>query len=149
MRKQNITSPSGGIEALESRFALRVAARLNEQTHKLPHDLTERLRAAREQALQGARSSRKTAVAGAVQPVAGGAAALMRSGEPGSSGWLKLASLLPLLALVAGLLLIQHAHFKSRVAAAAAIDVALLADDLPPAAYSDPGFVEFLKAPRD
>ena len=29
------------------------------------------------------------------------------------------------------------------------IDTALLADDLPVAAYSDPGFVEFLKAPRD
>jgi hypothetical protein len=25
----------------------------------------------------------------------------------------------------------------------------LLADDLPPAAYNDAGFVEFLKSPRD
>jgi len=29
--------------------------------------------------------------------------------------------------------------------AAAAVDAALLADDLPPAAYADPGFVAFLK----
>jgi hypothetical protein len=27
----------------------------------------------------------------------------------------------------------------------AEVDAALLADDLPPAAYSDPGFVQFLK----
>jgi len=28
----------------------------------------------------------------------------------------------------------------------AGMDAALLADDLPPAAYSDPGFVQFLKS---
>ena len=32
-------------------------------------------------------------------------------------------------------------------AAAAEVDAALLADDLPPEAYTDPGFGEFLKAP--
>jgi hypothetical protein len=32
---------------------------------------------------------------------------------------------------------------------AAEIDSALLADDLPPKAYSDAGFVEFLKTPRE
>jgi hypothetical protein len=149
MRKHNITSPSGRLDALESRFALRVAARLNEHARELPHDVTERLRVARGQALERARIARKSAVAADVQPLGSGAAALMSFGNPGSSWWFKFASVLPVVALVGGLLLIQHAHLKSRIAAAAEIDAALLADDVPPAAYSDPGFVEFLKAPRD
>jgi hypothetical protein len=36
---------------------------------------------------------------------------------------------------------------QEQVDAAAEIDAALLADDLPPAAYSDPGFLAFLKNP--
>ena len=32
---------------------------------------------------------------------------------------------------------------------AAEIDALLLSDDLPPGAYADPGFVEFLKKPRE
>ena len=42
-------------EALQARFALRVAARLNEGSQGLPHDITERLRIAREQAIEAAR----------------------------------------------------------------------------------------------
>ncbi len=53
--------------------------------------------------------------------------------------------LLPLIALVAGIYFIQHIHTQSQVSAAAEVDVELLADDLPPDAYSDAGFLEFLK----
>ena len=59
------------------------------------------------------------------------------------------ASLLPILALAAGLFLIQHLHTQAQIEAAAQIDVELLADDLPPEAYNDAGFVEFLKNPQD
>ena len=69
--------------------------------------------------------------------------------SPGSSWWLKLASAVPVVVLVFGFVLIQHSHVNAQISAAAEIDAALLADDLPPAAYSDPGFVEFLKAPRE
>jgi hypothetical protein len=55
------------------------------------------------------------------------------------------ASVLPLLLLVLGLMLIQHLHNQAEIHAAAEVDAALLADDLPPEAYSDPGFVVFLK----
>ena len=51
----------------------------------------------------------------------------------------------PLVALVAGLMFIQYEHARLRTAAVAEVDVDLLVDDLPPTAYSDPGFVEFLK----
>jgi hypothetical protein len=69
--------------------------------------------------------------------------------DGGSGWWLKLGALLPLVALVAGLMLIQDWHGSNQVSAAAEIDASLLSDDLPPSAYSDPGFVEFLKSPQD
>jgi hypothetical protein len=150
MKNQNTLLSSGGLEALQARFALRVAAHLNEASRELPHDVTERLKAARELSLERARLARRTEAAGQVQVngVGGGVAALLRGG-PGSDWWLKLASAIPLVALVLGFVLIEHVHTKTQISAAAEIDAALLADDVPPAAYSDPGFVEFLKAPRD
>ena len=60
-----------------------------------------------------------------------------------------LGSALPLIALVAGLILIQRGHVNAQIATAAEVDAALLADDLPPTAYGDAGFVEFLKVPRN
>ena len=66
------------------------------------------------------------------------------SGPP--SVWLRLASAFPLVVLAAGLVLIQHHHDLQQIAVAAEIDSALLADDLPPTAYGDPGFTEFLRS---
>jgi len=54
---------------------------------------------------------------------------------------------LPLLALVGGLLLIDRLQTDAQISVAAEVDAALLADTLPPTAYSDVGFVEFLKTP--
>src|SRR2546423_1576385 len=117
---------------------------------ELPHDITERLKSAREQALAGAREARRLQTADSVDAV-GNAGATMALGRRGSRAdwWLKLASIAPIVALVAGFVLIDRLHTKAQIKAAAEIDSALLADDVPPAAYSDPGFVEFLKAPPD
>jgi hypothetical protein len=133
------------LDALQTRFALRVASRLGEQSEKLPHDLSERLRVAREQAVARARQVRlaQPATAPAFQ-VSQGSIALGQS----PSGWLRLASVLPLMLLVLGLVLIQHLHNQAEIHAAAEVDAALLADDLPPEAYGDPGFVVFLKQPE-
>jgi hypothetical protein len=54
-----------------------------------------------------------------------------------------------LVALVGGLLLIDEWHDRAEIEAAADVDTALLGDVLPPDAYSDAGFVEFLKQGRD
>lgn len=157
-------------EALQARFALRVTARLNEGGQGLPHDITERLRIAREQAVEVARQARLGVVAvGELAPVvattvagvsAQGAAVLGGWNEasqarqpsrgrrlddgPLSWGW-KLATTLPVLALVAGLWLVHAYHAQEKMEATADIDTALLTDDLPPDAYADPGFEEFLR----
>jgi Protein of unknown function (DUF3619) len=130
-------------EALEARFARRVAAALEERG--VAHDVGQRLRVAREQALSRARHarSRSPAAASSVLHTGGGNTAL--AGPP---WWLRLASLAPLLLLTAGLVLIDQLNSHEQIAAAAEIDAVLLADELPPAAYSDPGFGEFLKLPN-
>jgi hypothetical protein len=63
----------------------------------------------------------------------------------GGSWWLRLASIIPLILLVGGLTVIQDRHWNAQIEAAADIDAALLADDLPPGAYADPGFAAYLK----
>lgn len=128
------------VQAIEGRYALRVAAALSARADVLPHDVTERLRFAREKALETARlTGRRTAT----PVVRSGSATLALGGEPGW-GW-RLASLAPLVALAAGLILMQMQHDDDQIRAAAEVDAALLADDLPPAAYTDAGFGEFLR----
>jgi hypothetical protein len=132
------------VDALQARFALRVTARLNERSLELGADVTERLRFARDRALERARAT--ASAAPQVGVTRGGAAIL---GRAGSDRWLRVASALPLLALVAGLMLIQHWQDSTQISVAAEVDAALLSDDLPPSAYSDAGFAEFLKTPSE
>ncbi len=133
-----------GADALETRFALRVAARLSENTHSIGPDIGERLRIGRERALARAREVRAAQAAQSRSGFTAAGAAIL-----GGGWWTKLGVALPLVVLLAGLLLIQQAHLDEQITAAAEIDAALLADDVPPDAYSDPGFVEFLKTPRN
>jgi hypothetical protein len=130
------------LDALQTRFALRLSARLTEQSQAVSPDISERLRFAREQALARARTKLAAETAGSTSR-SGPSLALL-------GGWgVKIASVLPLVVLAAGLMLIQRWHSSTQISAAAEIDASLLSDDVPPDAYSDPGFVEFLKTPRD
>lgn len=131
-------------EGLEGRFAVHVAAALNEQLAKVPYHVSERLRVAREQAVDRARSGRRVAAAAALAPTIHADGTLGLSGP--ASWWLRLASWAPLVVLVAGLVLIHEDINREQVLAAAEIDAVLLADDLPPDAWSDPGFREYLKS---
>jgi hypothetical protein len=138
---------SNQIGSLESRLSARLAAALSEQAATLPHDIGERLRVMREQAAVRAREVRRPTVlsaAGAMQVAGGGTATL--GGGP-ATWWMRLANIVPLLILAAGLFLVQSLTDREQVLAAADIDAVLLADELPPAAYSDPGFREFLRSP--
>ena len=145
----NMTNTSASIamlESLEARFGLRISARLTEGSRAVAGDTSERLRFAREQALERARSMRSAATPARVGVTSAGAVLLGRL----RSGWgMWIASILPMFALVGGLVLIQHWQDRTHLAVAVEIDAALLADDLPPVAYADAGFVEFLKAPHE
>ena len=136
------------VAALEARFGLRLTARLSESADQLPHDVTERLRHARQQAL----AQRQVASSTQLNSAASGfssAATMSFGGGKGKSWWTSLTALVSVAALLLGLSLIEHFHLQDQIAAAAEVDAALLADDLPPEAYSDPGFVEYLKTSRE
>jgi hypothetical protein len=131
---------------LQDQFGLRVAARLNASALDLPHDISERLRAARTRAVAARLVSQtrlQTSTGVAVQNGVG----MLHFGDEGLNLWSRLAALFPLIALVAGLALIQNIMDDDRANELAEVDSALLIDDLPPAAYADPGFLQFLKTP--
>ena len=133
------------LETLQDRFGLRVAARLSQATQDLPHDISERLKSARVQAL----ARRKVAVLApaASRYLAGGAAVLGGGDEP-IGWWGRLASVLPLVVLAVGLVTIHTLRNEQVAGELAAVDTALLVDDLPPAAYADPGFARFVELRR-
>jgi hypothetical protein len=139
---------SADVMALEARFGLRIAARLSDRADDLPHDITERLRSAREQALAKARP-RLAAARATSGAVSGSGTATLADGGPGDSWWWRLSSLAPLALLIAGLVLVHEFHRSEEILAVAEVDAALLTDAVPPSAYADPGFAEFLKAPLD
>lgn len=127
-----------GSEQLQERFGRAVGRRLSAGTAELPYHVTERLRAARVQAVV----KRKTE---AVSPtVVGASAGTLAFG--GFSLWRQIASALPLIVLAGGLVLIHSIQNDRRASEVAEVDAQLLTDDLPPAAYADPGFVQFLKS---
>ena len=131
-------------DVLEARVGRRITARLTQRADELPHDISERLRVARQQAVDRARQLRKLSVAPSWQSQGNGSAVM--SGPP--SWWLRLASVVPLALLLIGLFVIQRTYLEQQISAAVEIDEAILTDDLPPQAYTDPGFAEFLKSPR-
>ena len=148
----NVSATAAELDARVTRFGLRVAASLTERNADLPADVSERLRFAREQAVARAAQARaaRLATSPARPSVVQMGATLALSGGPQPAGnegglWAKLVSALPLLALLAGLLLMHQSQLHQQIVAAAEVDTALLSDQLPPAAYQDPGFAEFLR----
>jgi len=127
----------------QDRFGLRVAARLSDAADDLPHDVSERLRASRARAL----GKRKMAVTLTATRVAlSGGAGTLTFGNEHLGWWDRVAAAIPLLALVLGLISINVIQNDRRANELAEIDAALLTDDLPPAAYTDPGFTQFLNS---
>ena len=131
----------------QNQFGLRVAARLDAACKDLPHDIQARLSAARTRAVAAKITSHIQVRASQVVGQSSGSALLGMGGDEGLNLWNRLASLLPLVALVAGLGLIQHLVDNMRVDELTEVDSAMLSDDLPPTAYADPGFLQFLKMP--
>ena len=126
----------------QDRFGLQVAAQLSQATEELPYEISERLRAARMQAL----GKRKVAVTQTVTRLAtSGVSETLTFGDDDASWLNRMASVIPLFALIFGLIAISVIQDDNNANELAEIDSALLTDDLPPEAYTDPGFAHFLK----
>jgi hypothetical protein len=126
----------------ELKFANKIRKALNEGA-RLDGDrgarIRERLRAARERALERRRIAHEPAPAWAQEPA--GAAA----GGFGGVGGLSLRLLLPAVLLIVGAFAIYSGQLDQRAADVEELDAQLLTDDLPIDAYLDRGFEAWLK----
>ena len=144
------TEPSMQANQAADAYARRLTARLTHGNADLPYDITERLRAARMQAL----AQRKRPAIQTVQQtesatqilVHGASASLGGWGREGGNWWRAVMSAVPLAALVIGLFVVNMEQDDAVASEIAEVDAVLLTGDLPPSAYADPGFVQFLKS---
>ena len=134
------------VDVLQERFAFKTVSYLSASTSELPHDISERLRVARVQAVAKRKVAKIQTASNTVN--LGGSAAITWGSSDGLGWWGRIGSVMPLIALVVGLLTINSIQNDNRTQEIAEVDAALLTDDLPPAAFSDPGFLQFLKTTR-
>lgn len=130
------------MNAQELDFAYKVRHALNEKIDLLPENVTEKLASSRKIALSRKKAHsplrafvRQNALAGYVGDF---------FSHP-STYWLsRLATLATLAILVTGLMGIYQSEEQHQIKETAIMDVAVLSDELPPNAYLDPGFKNFL-----
>ena len=125
----------------QDQFAKSLIQRLDTAVQTTTPDIAERLRFARERAL-GAQKITPINTAWSLAPQTGASFAL---GGGNFNFFGKLGMIIPLVALVVGLIAINQLQSDYRAKEIADVDAALLTDDLPPAAYADQGFGQFLK----
>lgn len=145
------------LESAVDQFGSKIAARLTAGEADLPYVVTERLRASREQAL----AVRKRDALLLVQPLQEASLHTIQIGADGSATmgttpagmgwglpqWLRTAlTALPIAAMVAGIAFIGVQQDSSTTTEVAELDTELLTDALPPDAYSDPGFIQYLQS---
>jgi hypothetical protein len=131
--------PAKAAPSQADQFGQRLSARLNSGAQSLDHDITQRLRVARELAV-----ARLAAQPGLVSASQRHGAVLSLGGPLGA--WAKLSTLLSALVLLVGLACIDSVQDQFRADELADVDVELLTAELPPVAYTDPGFLQFLRS---
>lgn len=150
-----MTTPSHYDEFAAEQFARKLTAHLSSTNANLPYVVTERLRAARVQAL----SMRKregsplralhTETAPSLLGFNQDGTLSLGGGMPQDSTplWVRrLLTALPLVALAGALTFIGIEQDSRATVDVADVDAALLTSDLPPAAYTDLGFQQYLQA---
>ena len=119
-------------------------AQVLEKNSDLPYEVSERLRAARMRALSVRRVS-QTQLQTAQDIQSQNGFALLKFPSQIHFFLQAFGSILPLLALIVGLVFIHDFHNDQNALELAEVDSALLTDDLPPSAYTDPSFLDYLK----
>lgn len=151
-----MTTPSHNNEYAAEQFARKLTAQLSANDANLPYVVTERLRAARVQAVsmrKRASSPLRAMQTESTTHILGlhsdGTAALgMLGSEPQDNTpiWLRrLLTALPLVGLAACLTFIGIDQDSRATVDVADVDAALLTSELPPAAFTDPGFQQYLQ----
>jgi len=123
-------------------YGERLSAWLDQSANQVPADVMERLRASRVQAIA---KRRVLKIETATSVFANNASATL-GGDAHFGFWGRAASLLPLVVLLVGLIGIGVLQENQRAEELAEVDTAILTDELPPNAYTDAGFAQFLKA---
>ena len=124
-------------QSREGEFGNRVARWLSEGGLNIPAEQAERLRAARVRAVM----KRKVAP---TRP-ASGAKDRFILWKPLNARGLRIASIAPVGVLLLGLWIIEQVQSDRVVSEKAEVDLKLLTDKLPLAAFTEPGFAEFIK----
>ena len=116
---------------------------LDGSTAQLPSRITDRLYHARLSAM----AARKPEFVPQLQQLLRPQLAMNQGGSSSqsSSNWSRLSWFAPFIVLALGLLAIAEWQQDARINDIAAVDIALLSDDVPPDAYMDSGFLAFLK----
>ncbi|MCM0028286.1 MAG: DUF3619 family protein [Polynucleobacter sp.] len=125
------------------RIGSAVREHLDGSTAQLPSRITDRLYHARLSAMAARKQEFVPQLERVLRPqlafTQGG------SGSHPSSYWNRLSWFAPFIVLALGLLAISEWQQDERINDIAAVDIALLSDDVPPDAYMDSGFLAFLK----
>ena len=129
----------------EERFGKFIVAHLEFGKQQIPYEFSERLRAARTRALASRRVLQPVFVAATDLQLQAMALSECLFPSKAKEIYNMLVSFIPLVCLAAGLMLLYEFHNDQSALELAEIDSALLIDDLPPQAYADPGFIDFLK----
>jgi len=127
----------------QDRIGSAVRECLDGSTAQLPSRVTDRLYLARLAAM----AARKHEFVPQLERVLRPQLALNLGGNrsQSSSNWNRLSWFAPFIVLTFGILAIAEWQQDARINDIAAVDIALLSDDVPPDAYMDSGFLAFLK----
>lgn len=139
----NLTNEDQFSQTAVDQFGLTTATLLRQGAQSLPAGIKDRLYAARLKALSvrklGKVRVQKRALAMTTGNWSSGSGSLWDT-----VGWAA-----PLIVLVFGLIGITQWQENSRINDIAEVDAALLTDEVPPDAYADSGFMQFLKNGSD
>lgn len=130
-------------KAKELDFAYKIRHALDRNLANLPDNTVSRLAAARSIALSRKKKDAPLLVSNTQASIAGHGT----TGFHAPFSWLRrIGMIMPAIALIGGLAGIYQFEQQRHIADTADIDVAILADELPPAAYLDHGFTAYLSS---